>query len=366
MSLTLQASPRLETPDRWIPREWIDNQYEQHMRAKQILTASLNRDVMEAQIAELHGSPGGLNFMAKEQRNPMLREALYESITGNFYMNYKLTQGETPMFWDDIDVTATAIGVEGLPSPVEITSGQTPVFTSMYAGSAYVRWNLSNSTLFDILGATQQRLKASLMLQESAAFLRQLIYVSGLRSQQGIAFGLLGTSAASNNSPASVPNSITGKLTIDQLAIGTANFGQRLINGPKKLLMNPGRQADLVLFNYAGPGTGGNGFFAPTMIQELLNKCNTGTFLGNDVYGDVLVPMTQNMAIDSKNSSAGTENVIGLLCGPPEYTGVKVIRTGMIMESQKDLSLYADRLAVWADLGYYSRWAKSFQRLVTI
>lgn len=366
MSLTLQASTPLELPKRWIPREWIDNQYELHTKAKQEIQASLNREVMEAQIAELHGSPGGLNFMAKEQRNPMLREALYESVTGNFYMNYKLTQGETPMFWDDVDVTATAIGVEGLPSPVEITSGQTPVFTSMYAGSAYVRWNLSNSTLFDILGAVQQRLKASLMLQESAAFFRQLVYASGLRSQQGIAFGLLGTSAASNNSPASVPNSIAGKLTIDQLAIGTANFGQRLINGPKKLYINPGRQADLVLFNYAGPGTGGNGFFAPSLIEELLRKANIGTFLGNDVYGDVLVPMTQNTNIDSRNSGAGTENVIGYLVGPPEYTGVKVIRTDMIMESQKDLALYADRLAAWMDLGFYSRWSKAFQRLTTI
>ena len=360
--MSLIASAPLQMPNRWVPREFITREYENHMKASQELKASLNYDAVNAEVSELSQSPGGLNFMAKEIRNPLLRESLYESVTGNLLQNYKLSQGETAEFWADIDVAAAAIGVGGLPGQVEIKSDYTRVDTRMFAAAPYVRWNVSNLTKFDILGATQQRLKASLMLQEAAAFFRLLVYASGLRSQQGITFGLTGTSAASNNAPLSVATSIPGRLSIDQLAIGTANFGARLIKGPKKLLINPSRQADLVLFNYSTPGTGGNGFFAPNIQEMLLNKGNTGSFLGNDVYEDVVVPQVQTAAIDSILGGA-TENIGGWLLGPAEYVGVKVIRTDLIIETMKDATRFADVFAGWMDLGYYIRFVKALQRL---
>jgi hypothetical protein len=369
MALSLQASPRLELPSRWISRDWIDGEYKSHIQAKQKLRASLDVQAMDAQLMELSASPGGLNFMAKEQRNPLLREALYEDITGKVYMNYKLTQGEQPMFWADIDVTASAIGPEGLPSPVETTSDMHLVYTAMYAGATYVRWNLSNSTLFDILGAAQQRLKASLMFQLAAGFYQQLFYASGLRGGQGTTFGLLGSSAASNNAPASVQNSTTGIITVDQLIKATANFGARLITGPKKLIINPSRRADIVLFNTNMAGTGGNGFFVPEIQTELMqmNRSAGMDFLGNEILEDVLMPATISLPIDSLGiTSNANENVIGIMVGPPEFCGVKVIRTDLVLESQKDLSLFADKIAGWMDVGFYSRWGKAMQRLVTI
>jgi hypothetical protein len=362
--MSLLASQPLQLPNKWIPREFITREYENHMKASQELKASLNYDAVNAEVSELSQSPGGLNFMAKENRNPLLRESLYESTTGNLLQNYKLSQGETAEFWADIDVAAAAIGVGGLPGQVEIKSDYTRVDTRMFAAAPYVRWNVSNLTKFDILGATQQRLKASLMLQEAAAFYRLLVYASGLRSQQGTTFGLVGTSAASNNAPTSVPTSTAGRLSVDQLAIGTANFGQRLIKGPKKLLINPGRQADLVLFNYGGPGTGGNGFFAPNIQEMLLNKGNSGSFLGNDVYEDVVVPMVQAAFIDSIiGAPSGSENVGAYLLGPSEYVGVKVIRTDLVIETMKDATRFADVFAGWMDLGYYIRFVKALQRL---
>ena len=363
--MSLIASQPLQLPNKWIARKFINDEYEQHLTASQELKASLNHDAVNAEIAELSNSPGGLQFMAKEIRNPLLRESLYESVTGNLLQNYKLSQGETAEFWADIDVAAAAIGVGGLPGQVEVKSDYTRVDTRMFAAAPYVRWNVSNLTKFDILGATQQRLKASLMLQEAAAFFRLLVYASGLRSQQGTTFGLAGTSAASNNAPASVPTSTAGRLSVDQLAIATANFGARLIKGPKKLLINPARQADLVLFNYGGPGTGGNGYFAPNIQEMLLNKGNTGSFLGNDVYEDIVVPFEQTVAVDSLVSGGATEKVIGYLLGPAEYVGVKVIRTDLVIETMKDATRFSDVFAGWMDLGYYIRFVKALQRLTT-
>jgi hypothetical protein len=358
----LQASPQLELPSRYVPRKWIEKQYEMQLRASQDMAVDV--DAVNAKLNELHASPGGLQFIGKELRSQLLREMLYESITRNFLQVYKLSQGESAEFYADIDVTAAAIGISGLPGLHEVKSAYTRVDTRLFASAPYVRWNVQNITKFDIMSATQQRLKASLMLQESAAFFRLLRYASGLRSRQGQVFGLKNTSAASNNAPASVPSSTPGRLSIDQLAKASAGFGSRLIRGPKKLYINPVRQSDLVLFNFGGAGTGGNGFFAPNTQEMLLSKGNTGNFLGMEIYEDVLVPETDNgVAVDSLDSTKGTEDVIGYILGPAEFVGVEAIRTDLQIETQKNVSMLADQICGVMEAGFYIRYAKALQRL---
>jgi len=369
----LKGSEPLVLPEKqYLDPMWIEAQYTAQREEALQLRSSLNSGDVEATLSELHGSVGGVQFIGKELRSPLLREMLYESVNRNLLQVYKLSQGESAEFFADIEVAAAAIGVSGLPGQLEIKSDYTRVDTRMFVSSPFIRWNTSNLTKFDIVNATQQRMKASLMFQEAAAFVRLLQYASGLRSGQGTNLSLLppgvaasAATAASNNAPLSVPTSTPGKLSVDQVATAVANFGSRLIRGPKKLYINPQRQADLVLFNFGGVGQGGNGFFAPNTQEILLNKGNIGNWLGCEVYEDIVVPPSISLAIDSLGNIGGSENVIGYILGPAEFVGVQAIRTDLVIETMKDATRFADVFAGWMDLGFYIRFVKAIQRLTT-
>ena len=338
----------LVLPSGFIPKKFISDQYEMGIKASQELGAEVAPTEIEARLSALASTPGGLNLIGRELRSPLLREMLYESSARNLAQVYKLSQGESAEFWADVAVPAAQIGVEGLPAQVEIKSDYVRVDTSLYTANPYVRWNQSNLTKFDILSATQQRMKASLMLQEATAWFRLVTYASGLRSGQGNTAGLQGTSAYSQNAPASVLTTITNTITIQQMAVANANFGARLIKGPKKLWVNPSHAADFVLFNNTGnPAVGGGlGYFAPNMTEMLLQKGNTGTFVGAEVYEDIVVPyLNTGVQVDSKNSGAGTENIIGYLLGPSEFVGIIAIRTDLSIETLKDPNRFADVFA---------------------
>lgn len=360
-----KASEQLVLPKGYITPEWREAQYAMQLRASQELSAGIGTAEVEAQINELHAAPGGLQFIGGEMRSPLLREALYESVHRNLIQVYKLSQGETAEFYADIDVAAAAIGVSGLPGQLEVTSDMARVDTRTFASMPYVRWNVSNRTKFDILAATQQRMKASLMLQESAAWLRLLQYASGLRSGQGTTFGLEGTTAASNNAPLSVATSTAGRISVDQLAIATSNFGARSITGALKLYINPSRMADIKLFNFGGVGTGGNGYFAPEFQDMILRKGMQGSFMGTEIYQDLVVPRTVSLPIDSLLGGAA-ENVIGYILGPAEFVGVEAIRTDLTIETQKMVAQLADQFAGWSDSGFFVRFVKAIQRLTDV
>jgi len=362
-----KASEQLVLQKGYIKPEWIEAQYAQQLRASQELSAGIGTSEVEAQLMELHASPGGLQFIGQEMRSPLLREALYESVHRSLIQVYKLGQGETAEFYADIDVAAAAIGVSGLPGQLEVTSDMARVDTRTFAAMPYVRWNVSNRTKFDILAATQQRMKASLMLQESAAWLRLLQYASGLRSGQGTTFGLSDTSAASNNAPLSVATSTPGRISVDQLAVATSNFGARSITGALKLYINPSRMADIKLFNFGGPGTGGNGYFAPEFQDMILRKGMQGAFMGTEIYQDLVVPRSVSLSIDSLvGAASGSENVIGYVLGPAEFVGVEAIRTDLTIETQKMVAQLADQFAGWSDSGFFIRFVKAIQRLVDL
>jgi hypothetical protein len=353
----------LVLPEGYISRQWIENEYFGGMKQSMELQAKVSQAEVEARLTALANMPGGMNVVGKEIRSPLLREQLYESVDRNLAQVYKLSQGESAEFWADIAVGAAAIGVDGLPAQVEVKSDYVRVDTRLFTSNPYVRWNQSNLTKFDILNATQQRMKAALMLQEGAAWYRLVRYASGLQSGQGVVPGLeLAASAYQASAPAGAATTTAGRLSAQQLAQAKADFGSRLIPGPLKLWINPSREADLVLFNIPTGGVGGGfGFFAPNTQEALLNKHNVGSFMGMDVYADVVVPVT-----DATAPIAGgtTEQVGGYILGPAEYVGIIAIRTDLSIETMKDVSRFADVFAGWMDLGMYARFVKGFQRLV--
>lgn len=355
-------------PSGFVPKRFIEDQYAMGVKASQELGAEVSPQDIEARLSALANTPGGLNLIGRELRSPLLREMLYESSARNLAQVYKLSQGESAEFWADVAVPAAAIGVDGLPNQVEVKSDYVRVDTRLFTANPYVRWNVSNLTKFDILSATQQRMKASLMLQEAAAWFRLVRYASGLRSGQGSTAGLEGTTAASQNAPVSVQTAIANRITIEQMATANARFGSRLIKGPKKLWANPTHEADYVLFNNTGSaGVGGGlGYFAPNTQEMLLQKGNTGTFLGAEVYSDIVVPSLDSaVPVDSKDPGGATENVIGYLLGPSEFVGLIAIRTDLSIETLKDPNRFADVFAGWMDVGFFIRWCKALQRLTT-
>jgi hypothetical protein len=360
----------LMLPSGFIPKKFIEDQYAMGVKASQEVAAEVSPQDIEARLSALASTPGGLNLIGRELRSPLLREMLYESSARNLAQVYKLSQGESAEFWADVAVPAAAIGVDGLPAQVEVKSDYVRVDTRLFTANPYVRWNVSNLTKFDILSATQQRMKASLMLQEAAAWFRLVRYASGLRSGQGSTVGLeLASSAASQNAPASVQTTVNGRITVQQMAVANANFGARLVKGPKKLWVNPTHGADFILFNNTGnPAVGGGlGYFAPNIQEMLLQKGNTGTFLGAEVYEDVVIPPQDNNVLsDSKNPLSATENIMGYLLGPSEFVGIIAIRTDLSIETLKDPNRFADVFAGWMDVGMYIRWCKALQRLTTL
>lgn len=354
-------------PSGIVPKSFIDDQYAQGIKASQELGAEVSPVEIEARLSALASTPGGLNLIGRELRSPLLREMLYESSARNLAQVYKLSQGESAEFWADVAVPAAAIGVDGLPAQVEVKSDYVRVDTRLFTANPYVRWNVSNLTKFDILSATQQRMKASLMLQEASAWFRLVRYASGLRSGQGSTAGLEGTSASTQNAPTSIQAGIVGRITVEQLAVANARFGSRLIKGPKKLWINPEHEADLVLFNNTGSGAvgGGLGYFAPNTQEMLLQKGNVGTFLGAEVYSDIVVPVQDNGVTTDSRLGTGSEKVMGYLLGPSEFVGLIAIRTDLSIETLKDPNRFADVFAGWMDCGFYIRWCKALQRLTT-
>jgi hypothetical protein len=357
------STDELVLPNGYISREWIEAEYNKGREEGLKLNASVTQAEVNARLTTLANMPGGMSLMAKEQRSPLLREQLYESVIRNLFQVYKLSQGETAEFWADVAVGAMAIGVDGLPTQAEVKSSMARVDTRLFASNPYARWNQTNLTKFDLLNAIQQRMKASLMLQEAAAGFRLIRYASGVQSGQTPIVGLeFAASAFQANAPVGQPTSTAGRLSIQQIANAQAGFGARLVPGPLKMWINPLRGADLKTFNLAPGGVaGGLGFFVPNMQEALLNKHNTATFMGMDVYEDVVVPYLDSGVA---NSTGGTENIMGYLIGPAEYTGILVIRTDLVIETMKDINRYADVFAGWMDLAFYSRWVKGFQRLI--
>lgn len=353
-------------PEGEISQSWIDEQYTQGMKASIQASAEVSKAEINARLTALKNTPGGFALMAKELKSPLLREALYEARYTSIFQNYKLGAAEQAFVWADVAVPAAAIGIDGLPQIAEVKSDSARVDTRVYAALPFVRWVQQTITPFDLLKTVQERAKASLLLQEAATAYRVIKYASGLRSGQGTVDGLeLAASASSANAPASVQSGLGTRITIEQVATSNANFASRLITGTKKLWINPTHEADFVLFNQSNPaaGNGGLGYFAPQMQEALLKRGYVADFLGNEVISDVVVPSHETGVTTDSLAGTGSEAVIGYHLASPDFLGVRVIRTDMVVESQKMVAQMADQLGVMMETGLFIRWVKGCQRL---
>ena len=344
----------LVLPTGTLSPEWIRAQYEAEQQEAANLQASLTDDKrkkIEARITAMSSNLAGLDLMGKEMKSPMLREMLYESRCRSLANVYVLSQGESAEIYSDVGVPGYALGERGVPAETEIRSSYNRIDTRLFAAKPFTRWNHKSMVKFDLLNTMQQRLKASLMLQEAGAWYRLVNYASGLTTGQGTTLGLEGTSAASQNAPAAV-DSGTDKLTLSQLSQAKAGFGARL-NDAAKIWINPTRVADLENFNQStlGASPSALGYFAPNTQDLLLKKGFQGTMLGLDVVTDIVVP-----SIDAASTA-------GFMLGTPDYVGVIVIRTDLKIETFKDVKQLSDMFAGWMDVGFFIRWLKALQRL---
>lgn len=297
---------------------------------------------VEQKLTRLMNSPGGLQKIAQQMLSPLKRELLYEGRIRQLFQTYKLALGEEAVFDADVDVPAASISVEGLPQQLEVLADRIRVETSPISTRPMIRWNESNFRKYDVLNRTQERAKASIMLQEDTRGYNLINFAAGLTNQTPAA-SLAGTTAATNN-PSVIPNGAAG-LSMYTLATAIVTLSSKLLVA-SKLYINPITRRDLLLFNNAPSGNGGLGIFAPNFQDTALKAGRVGGIMGVDVLESVVVPSTACFVL-----------------APADYLGVLAIRTDLSVETMKDVNKMADVFAIWEDLGFLIRYAKGIVKI---
>lgn len=309
--------------------------------ADELYGRNLTAAQVEEKLTRLMKSPGGLQKIAQQMLSPLKRDLLYEGRIRQLFQTYKLALGEEAVFDADLDIPAAAIGVNGLPIELQVVADRIRVETSPISTRPLIRWNESNFRKYDILNRTQERAKASVMLQEDTKGFNLIDFASGLTNQTPAA-SLAGTTAAVNNP--SVLSS-TGKLEQEKLVEGIVTLRSKLLVA-SKIYLNPLRTKDLMLFNTTVSGTGGAGIFAPNFQDQALKAGKVGAIWGTDVLESVIVPSTKVYIL-----------------APAEYLGVLAVRTDISVETMKDVNQMADVFAIWEDVGFVIRWAKGIVKI---
>jgi len=273
--------------------------------------------------------------------SPLKRDLLFEGRIRQLFQTYKLALGEEAVFDADVDVPAAAIGVNGLPVELMVVADRIRVETSPIATRPMIRWNESNFRKYDILNRTQERAKASIMLQEDSKGYALLDFAAGLTNQTPSA-SLAGTTAASNN-PTTLTS--TGKLEQEKLVEAIVTLRSKLLVA-SKIYLNPLRTKDLMLFNTTVSGTGGAGIFAPNFQEQAMKAGKVGQIWGTDVLESIIVPSNKVFVL-----------------APAEYLGVLAIRTDISVETMKDVNQMADVFAIWEDVGFTCRYTKGIVKI---
>ena len=312
---------------------------------------------VDARLTAMYNSVGGVQKMGQQMLAPMKRDLLYEGRFRSIYQPYKLALGEEARMDCDIAIPAGALGVNGLPVQVEVTSDRVNIDTAPIATKPFVRWNESNFRKFDILNRAQERAKAAIQFQEDVRGFALLQFAStlgagndlpvplhaGLTYDQGVTVGLEGTTAGTNNPAVIKENS--GRLSMDKYTEAIVTLRAKL-ESPVKSLMNPFREKDFMLFNQIVAGTGGAGIFAPNYQEQMLKTGKPGSAFGVEITSSIVIPVDQVYVI-----------------APSDYLGVLAIRTDVSVETLKDVNQFADVFAIWEDLGFGIRFAKGIVRI---
>lgn len=313
-------------------------------QAKEVTTEA-GRTLTAAQIEDklnrLMQSPGGLQKIAQQMLSPLKRDLLFEGRIRQLFETYKLNLGEEAVFDADLDIPAASIAVNGLPEELVVSADRIRVETSPIAVRPLVRWNESNFRKYDILARTQDRAKASIMLQEDTKGYQLIKFASGLTNQTA-ASSLVGTTASSNNP---VVLSDTGKLSQDKLVEAIVTLRSKMLVA-SKIYLNSLRTKDIMLFNSTTSGTGGAGIFAPQTQEQYMKAGKVGGIWGCDVLESPVVPANEVYVL-----------------APSDYLGVLAIRTDVSVETQKNVMEMADVFAIWEDIGFLIRYAKGIVRI---
>jgi hypothetical protein len=307
-----------------------------------IYARNLTAGQVEQKLTRLMQSPGGMQKIAQQMLSPLKRDLLYEGRIRQLFQTYKLALGEEAVFDADVDVPAASIAVNGLPQELQVVADRIRVETSPIATRPMIRWNESNFRKYDILNRTQERAKASIMLQEDTRGFALIDFAAGLTNQSPAA-SLAGTTAATNNP--TLLNSAT-RLSQETLVEAIVTLRSKLLTA-SKIYLNPLRTKDLMLFNTGPAGTGGGaGIFAPNFQEAALKAGKVGSIWGTDVLESVIVPSNRVYVL-----------------APAAYLGVLAVRTDVSVETMKDVNQMADVFAIWEDVGFVIRYAKGIVRI---
>jgi hypothetical protein len=314
-----------------------------------------NEQKIDAKVAEkaleiLSSSPYGKSVIAAQTKGEIKRELYYEGRARKLFDTYVLTQGEEAVFDADLDVSAVAISVEGLPEMTEVKSDRLRIDTAPVTSLFIVRWNESNLRKFDVLEVARKRGLASVQLREDIKAYTLLKYASGLTNQNPVR-SLAGTTAADNNP--SVVAEVNHKLTPISIATAMGELRGKLL--PASVIwVNPKRLTDLLLFNVAitnlnqvgATATGGYGIFAPAVQEEVWKTGLMGEIFGVPTYDSVVLP---------------TEEAYVL--APKEYLGKLAIRTDVQVKTLADPKFFGDVYMIYEDIGFVVRFVKGIVQI---
>ena len=204
--------------------------------ADAVVGRDLTASQVEQKLTRLMQSPGGMQKIAQQMLSPLKRDLLYEGRIRQLFQTYKLALGEEAVFDADVDVPAASIAVNGLPTELQVSADRIRVETSPIATRPLIRWNESNFRKYDILNRTQERAKASIMLQEDTRGFSLIDFASGLTNQTPVS-SLAGTTAATNN-PTLLSDS--GRLSQEKVLVESiVTLRSKLLTASKDFYLNP-------------------------------------------------------------------------------------------------------------------------------
>lgn len=307
-----------------------------------------NNIVRDAELNKVASQPGGLQVIANLMMKPLVRDLLHESRVRQVFATYQLSLGEEAYLDADVAVKAFQLSMNGLPEAIEVKTDRVHVNTLPISILTKTRWNESNYRKYDILTRAQERSKSAVMSQEDLK-----------------GFSLLEAASASGfySDAVKFPELTSAEgLTIEQVANGIAYMWEARIQ-PQTLVINPRRQANLLMLNSAKAAT-------PLFMAEQSNENMKKGIVGK--LWDIKVLNVPNGESFAYRDNTGKEVIEDLqivspnaayIISDPDKVGVMAIRTDLSVETQKMVEQFSDVFAIWEDLGFLVRYTKGMMKL---
>ena len=307
-----------------------------------------NNIVRDAELNKVASQPGGLQVIANLMMKPLVRDLLHESRVRQVFATYQLSLGEEAYLDADVAVKAFQLSMNGLPEAIEVKTDRVHVNTLPISILTKTRWNESNYRKYDILTRAQERSKSAVMSQEDLK-----------------GFSCLEAASASGfySDAVKFPELTSAEgLTIEQVANGIAYMWEARIQ-PQTLVINPRRQANLLMLNSAKAAT-------PLFMAEQSNENMKKGIVGK--LWDIKVLNVPNGESFAYRDNTGKEVIEDLqivspnaayIISDPDKVGVMAIRTDLSVETQKMVEQFSDVFAIWEDLGFLVRYTKGTMKL---